>query len=93
MKSLLLIQDNKNAMTSDYIQKSIGDTENLLKKDVKLPNDENFHKLTNYFTEQNVYLNIRNFELDLSENFLFYSSYNSTIYMIDTRTMGNNLYE
>jgi hypothetical protein len=26
--------------------------------------DENFHKLTNYFTEQNLYLNIRNMELD-----------------------------
>ena len=42
MKSLLNIQDNKNSMTSDYIQKHIEDAEILLNKDLKHPNDEKF---------------------------------------------------
>ena len=39
MKTLLLIQENKNSMTSDYISKHIQETENILMKDLKHPND------------------------------------------------------
>ena len=39
MKYLQLIKDNKSSMTSEYIQKHIEDTENLLKKNLKHPND------------------------------------------------------
>ena len=49
MKSLLLIQDNKNSMTSDYIQKHIEQTENLLNKDLKYPNDEKFQNISLFF--------------------------------------------
>ena len=49
MKSLLLIQDNKNSMTSDYIQKHIEETENLLNKDLKHPHDEKFQNISLFF--------------------------------------------
>ena len=49
IKSLLLIQDNKSSMTSDYIQKHIEETENLLNKDLKYPNDEKFQNISLFF--------------------------------------------
>ena len=49
MKSLLNIQDNKNSITSDYIQKHIEETENLLNKDLKHPNNEEFLNISLFF--------------------------------------------
>ena len=49
MKYLKLIKDNKNSMTSDYIQKHILETENLLNKDLKHPNDEKFQNISLFF--------------------------------------------
>ncbi len=39
IKSLTQIRDNSNPITSDFIQTSIEDVENFLKKELKSPND------------------------------------------------------
>ena len=46
MKSLKLILDNTKSITSDYIQKSLEETENLLNKNLKHPDDEEFQNIS-----------------------------------------------